>query len=172
MIWFTGDRHFRHLNRRGTGIIDYCNRPFRDILHMEEELIRRHNEIVKPEDIVYDLGDFGFGRPADLAPLLKRLNGVHVLIRGNHDGSRSACLRIGFADAIMEQELFLMLDGSVLRLRHVPPAESVPPEPGVIRLCGHVHEKWKVRNNVVNVGVDVWDFRPVSLQEIVECLER
>lgn len=47
-----------------------------------------------------------------------------------------------------------------------------PKDDGRILICGHVHEKWKTRRSpngtlMVNVGVDVWDFKPVSLDEIV-----
>jgi calcineurin-like phosphoesterase family protein len=38
-------------------------------------------------------------------------------------------------------------------------------------LCGHVHEHWRERvqdgRRVINVGVDVWGFRPVSLEELL-----
>jgi calcineurin-like phosphoesterase family protein len=38
--------------------------------------------------------------------------------------------------------------------------------------CGHVHEKWKFqatkRNVLINVGTDVWNFRPISYTEIME----
>ena len=33
-------------------------------------------------------------------------------------------------------------------------------------LCGHVHEKWKTRDRMINVGIDVWDMKPVSIEEI------
>lgn len=43
---------------------------------------------------------------------------------------------------------------------------------GELLLCGHVHEKWKSKLGpngglMINVGVDVWDYRPVSLDEII-----
>jgi calcineurin-like phosphoesterase family protein len=37
-------------------------------------------------------------------------------------------------------------------------------------LHGHVHEKWKIRDRMINVGVDVWDFFPVSIIEIEKIL--
>ena len=80
MIFFTSDQHFDHLN-----VIKYCDRPFRDISHMNEELIRLHNETVAPEDIVYHLGDFSLNKRAP-EQVLYRLNGEHHLAAaGNHD---------------------------------------------------------------------------------------
>jgi calcineurin-like phosphoesterase family protein len=35
-------------------------------------------------------------------------------------------------------------------------------------LCGHVHNMWKRNGNCFNVGVDVWDFRPVTMSQIME----
>jgi calcineurin-like phosphoesterase family protein len=31
---------------------------------------------------------------------------------------------------------------------------------------GHIHEKWRLRGRMINVGVDAWDFTPAA-EEIV-----
>jgi calcineurin-like phosphoesterase family protein len=36
-----------------------------------------------------------------------------------------------------------------------------------IILCGHVHEKWLRKDNKINVGVDQWDFKPITLEQIL-----
>ena len=56
-FWFTGDSHFNHTN-----IIKYTDRPFKDIYHMNETIIKNWNERVKDEDTVFHLGDFCFKR--------------------------------------------------------------------------------------------------------------
>lgn len=48
----------------------------------EEMLIQRHNDVVKPDDIVVFLGDFAFNSPSNWA---SKLNGKKYLILGNHD---------------------------------------------------------------------------------------
>jgi len=53
--WWTSDYHFSHFN-----IIRYCNRPFKTVEEMNETIIRKHNERVKPKDTVFFLGDFIF----------------------------------------------------------------------------------------------------------------
>lgn len=33
---------------------------------------------------------------------------------------------------------------------------------------GHVHEHWKFKPGMANVGVDVWGFKPVEIQQILQ----
>ena len=54
-IWFTSDLHLGHGN-----IIKYCNRPFKDIEHMNRALIDNWNSRVKLNDVVFHVGDFCF----------------------------------------------------------------------------------------------------------------
>lgn len=62
--FFTSDNHFSH-----TAIVGYCERPFRDVEEMNEEMVRRWNEVVRPTDHVYHLGDFALGPSGTAAPL-------------------------------------------------------------------------------------------------------
>ena len=55
-IFFTSDSHFGHEN-----IIRFCKRPFNSVREMNEELIHRWNSKVRPNDIVFHLGDFCWG---------------------------------------------------------------------------------------------------------------
>lgn len=152
--WFTSDTHFKHNN-----IIEYCKRPFKDTNHMNEAMIRNWNERVKPNDQVFFLGDFCLGNPNEL---LERLSGNKVFIQGNHDYGKSLNPRIkNIVVEVGRKEAYLVhnpLDAN-------PEAE--------INLVGHVHEKWKVKrlspeSVMINVGVDVWNYRPISTQEILK----
>lgn len=62
----------------------YCSRPFATVEDMNDEMVKRWNSVVRPDDIVYYLGDFSLAkRPVEyFAPLL---HGEKHLIMGNHD---------------------------------------------------------------------------------------
>ena len=66
-VFFTSDTHFNHTN-----IIRFCNRPFKDVSHMNETIISNWNRVVGPEDIVFHLGDFCLGGSAEWVNVLNR----------------------------------------------------------------------------------------------------
>lgn len=80
--YIISDLHLGHAN-----IIKYCNRPFSSVEEMDKTIIDNWNTIVKPEDEVYFLGDFCFGRPGQKVSkeYREKLNGKIHLILGNHD---------------------------------------------------------------------------------------
>lgn len=157
--WWTSDEHYGH-----HAIIRFSGRPFGDVDEMRDELVRRHNERVSAGDEVWHLGDFAMNR-ANVASLLRRLNGRHVLVAGNHDACHPChrhheamklyYLRAGFRDVF--QSIRLSWGQTSVLVTHMPP---VAPEwandvrypewrPDVrdvdVVLHGHVHEKWRVR---------------------------
>jgi calcineurin-like phosphoesterase family protein len=160
-IWVTSDTHFGHTN-----IIKYCSRPFKDVTHMNEELILNWNNCVKEGDIVYHLGDFGFGSYQDLRKIRLRLNGNINFIRGNHDKAiQNSSDIFGFVKDFYEikiEDLFVVMC-------HYPLLTWQKENRGAINLSGHTHNaSWLVRPNRkgIHVGVDAWDFKPVSWEEI------
>ena len=83
MTYFTSDLHFGHAN-----IMNFHPnfRKFQNINDMDNTLIRLWNSRVNPCDEVYNLGDVSFHKDFEQTlKILKRLNGKHVLILGNHD---------------------------------------------------------------------------------------
>lgn len=55
--FFIADTHFNHAN-----IIRYCKRPFSNVEEMNNVLIENINSKVGEADILWHLGDWGFGR--------------------------------------------------------------------------------------------------------------
>lgn len=180
--WFTSDHHFGHAN-----IIKYCNRPFDGTHDMNVAMEAAWNEVVEPNDLVYYLGDFAMN--ANLVSLLvSKLNGIKILIPGNHDkcwqktepGNRWFAHYIDAGFQSIEQQMTLEIAEQQVLLNHLPYRNLKEPEQKYFAqrpvdkngwlIHGHVHQRWKVNNKQVNVSVDAWNFKPVSLDEIVEII--
>jgi len=114
---------------------------------------------VKDDDTVFHLGDFCFNKK-QYKPLLKRLKGHIVHIKGNHD--RSSQTRI--------KDLTLAVNNKIWQLIHNPAEAS-----NNIVICGHVHNSFHVYKDkegilYVNVGVDVNDYTPISLEQVMNLI--
>ncbi|MEE2951832.1 MAG: metallophosphoesterase [Pseudomonadota bacterium] len=156
--FFTADNHFGH-----AGVIDMCARPFKSVGRMDSEMVARWNAVVTPGDTVWHLGDFAYKMPLDDAhKIFKMLNGRKHLVVGNHD---KATVKTWAWESVHELKE-IALDGRRVVLCHYPLAEW----PGFFRdsihLFGHVHGARTIPG-AVDVGVDCWDFRPVTLDEIL-----
>jgi calcineurin-like phosphoesterase family protein len=161
--WFISDTHFSHAN-----VIRYAGRPFQSIIEMNEKLIENWNALVAPEDMVFFLGDFGFGSTGFLKSLCARLLGNKICIRGNHDGTPKKMHNIGFSLVI--ESAFIKIGRHSVELVHIP-SQEVPLH---FQLHGHVHEKRpnKLKDRQLNLSVEVWDYRPVPEKTIVAILDR
>lgn len=161
-VYLISDEHYGHEK-----IIDSCSRPFKNTREYESISIKNHNSIVAPEDTVYHLGDVFWGDQWQrLAALLKRLNGTHHLILGNHD------VRIpvwNFVEAgFTSVHTSLMLDGYLLI--HDPAVAGVFPDWKVIH--GHVHGMGlNIAPNCYNVSVEMHNYSPVNFDVIKEYFE-
>ncbi len=162
MRWFVSDTHFMHRN-----ILRYCDRPFDSIKEHDEELIRRWNEVVHENDTVYHLGDFALGPKFRIAEIVEQLNGHIILIRGNHDKKPSFYYDVGFHEVYDYKWIDFNREHKVL-LCHYPNVRFEHSRH--ILLHGHNHAKDVGSEGVYNVGVDAWEFRPVSEKEILELL--
>jgi calcineurin-like phosphoesterase family protein len=79
-VFFTSDTHFGHKR-----IIELANRPFRDIDHMNEMIVRYWNDTVGPDDYVFHCGDVALGPIRESLEIVRRLSGIKILVIGNHD---------------------------------------------------------------------------------------
>ncbi len=153
-VWFTADTHFGHDN-----IIRFCSRPFAAADDMDRGLIARWNERVSENDEVWHLGDFCWKDPR---PYLPKLNGRKHLVTGNHEPmARTA---VGWASVQPYKEL--SLGGDLLVLFHYGLRVWNRSHHGAIHLYGHSHGRLPGDSQCCDVGVDCWDLRPVSLDEI------
>lgn len=161
-IWFTSDHHFSHAN-----ILKYTNRPFADTDEMNRALVKNYKEKVKPTDQVYFLGDFAFGNHEKI---LRLLPGVKYLIRGNHDQkiSDAKFLQWGFHFIKDVYELKLPNEKFGIWLSHYAHLTWPKKHFGNWHLFGHSHGKIIGQRLSADVGVDCWNYYPVSLEELKE----
>ena len=157
-VFFTADTHFGH-----GGALGLFRRPFASVSEMDQTIIRQWNETVSADDEVWHLGDFAVRRPTDeIRQILAALHGKVHLITGNNDAPDKVR---GFAS--VQPYLELEMDGGFLVLCHYPFRSWNRMARGAINLHGHSHGRLKPMPRQVDVGVDVWDFRPISLAEIL-----
>lgn len=125
----------------------------------------RWNAAVAPDDTVWHLGDLARSRDPDaLAALLASLNGTKHLIAGNNDGPATlACP--GFASVAHYAEI--AVDGRALVLCHYALRTWNGMGRGSVNLHGHSHGRLSPMTRQFDVGVDVFDFTPVRLAEIL-----
>lgn len=174
-IFFTSDTHFCHDN-----IIKYCKRPFKDIDENNEELIRRWNEKVPEDGIVFHLGDVAFGDPNKVDSILKRLNGKINLVIGNHDWRRIVSQH-AWRFEMMTQQVNMKIGKRHIILNHYPMlcfSGAWRGEDATYQLFGHVHtspytdegldqQRLKMLfTSQYDVGVDNNNFTPVSWEEV------
>jgi calcineurin-like phosphoesterase family protein len=161
-IWFTADQHFDH-----DGIISACNRPFQTTRHMNKEIIKRYQTFVNDEDDVYIIGDLCLKGPEYLPfykNIIKQLPGQKHLIFGNHDKlSWEQYIDVGFT-SVHSSLIIKNKIGVKYILNHDPASSCI--NRNLLWLCGHIHNLFRTCKNVINVGVDVWDYRPVSIEQI------
>lgn len=164
MIYVISDLHLGHAN-----IIKYCNRPFATVDEMNSALIKNWNDIVKPEDTVYFLGDFALGPKEAFRRFTACLNGHKHFIFGNHDHiSRSQVLEAGWESA--QYQMTVEYKGYTFQLQHHPDTD-VPADR--ILVYGHVHEKTatNVPHKSFCACVEVNDYKPVTLDYIIDNFE-
>ena len=176
-IWFTSDTHFCHEN-----IIRFSGRPFANAAEMNEELIRRWNETVPEDGIVFHLGDFCMGGSRDWNDIIFRLHGKIYLILGNHDMKN---IKQGFMQRfeLVTQQMSIRVGGQGIILNHNPFLCYGGSYRDVWQLFGHVHSGPLSQTGVdlprlrmlfplqYDVGVDNNDFRPVSFSEVKAKIE-
>lgn len=148
-------------------ICEYCSRPYTYLHEMDNALIRNWNELVQPEDTIYHLGDFSFKSNQ----YVDKLNGYKILIKGNHDHDKYDKL----FDEVYDMAELKIGEFNCL-LIHQPLEEDRQYkkwEPDVrwgeqydYIVCGHIHQLWKVNGKHINVGVDVWDYKPIHIDTL------
>lgn len=159
--WFTADTHFGHGN-----IIKYCQRPFSSHEEMDEVMIQRFNEVLRPGDLLYHLGDIAWSS-WDLSQL-RRLNtkAIHLVL-GNHDKHKLSeyqqyCQWVG-----VYKEIHVDAGDVATCLFHYAQRTWHSKGRGGFQLYGHSHGSLEPGlDRSMDVGVDTHNFYPYSWDEV------
>ena len=166
-VFLVSDTHFGHAGvcRFTDSVTGEKIRPWTDPNEMDEEMVKRWNETVRPKDKVYHLGDVVINRKA--LSIMSRLNGDKVLIRGNHDIFRDDEYRQYFR----ELRAYHVMNGMILS--HIPIHTESLGRFGT-NIHGHLHAN-RVMTGIKNSEIDVryhcvcveqTDYAPISLEEV------
>ena len=158
--WVWSDQHLGHAN-----IIEYCNRPFRDVAEMDEAFFSAWEAHVGPEDWVVFVGDLAMGRALNEGTF-ERVHGLpgkrKILVPGNHDvTAKGGVLRVEGFDAIYAM-LFAKGEPQLV-FTHVP-LQEVPE--GWVNIHGHTHDRPATDTPHINVSVEQLYFAPVLLSRL------
>ena len=178
-FWFIGDTHFGHRN-----IIKYCKRPFSDVQEQDEVMVANWNALIKPGDVVWHHGDFGFFKtPEEGNKVLARLNGAITLIKGNHDSSK-IINKMKFQNIIMLKEWRVPPSNvKMVTMCHYPMDCYRGSHRGEWHTHGHTHAMLGRGHRLrLDVGVDSKlckkgehprdRFRPLHLDEVIKEFRR
>jgi calcineurin-like phosphoesterase family protein len=158
-LWFTSDTHFADPR-----VLRIDRRPFASMAEHDAALIQSWNELVRPEDEIWHLGDFARGTTEAVEALLAGLNGTKHLIVGNNDPEATLASR-GWASVQHYAEL--RIDGQLYVMCHYPFRTWNQMGKKSINLHGHSHGKLTPMPRQFDVGVDAQDLRPKVIEEIV-----
>lgn len=159
-IFIIADTHFGDENIRL-----YEERPFPDTETMDCEIIRRWNETVDEDDLVYHLGDFCSQGEQRCRELTAQLKGRKFLIIGNHDRylSTQKWREIGFEECydlpVVLKEFFILSHEPLYMCRSMPYAN----------LFGHVHNVPSYRSvssRSACVSVERINYTPILLETL------
>lgn len=189
-IFVASDIHFNHRN-----ILKYCphrrsGRPMPEtdydianmVSDMNEKIVANWNNVVEPEDEVFILGDVAMGQIDKAPALIRRLNGLKHLIKGNHDKSLVKHINKSDGDFNSYKSLFASIHDVLemghkteagkkvsLFMSHYPHHSWNGMNQGAIMLHGHLHgSPHTVTGRIKDVGIDTNNLFPYRMDAVVE----
>lgn len=187
--WFTADTHFGHAN-----IVKYCQRPFlspeeqekvsvdprgkwkvsKDTINRHDEvLLQSINELVMPDDTLWILGDFCWGKEKEAASYLDRITCKNIhFVWGNHDHSS-----IGHLFQSEMQQGVIRVQGQLIWLNHYPMRSWDGRFHGSWHLYGHVHNRFAEADREAqhmltkDVGMDACNYQPISFDKLTDYMK-
>lgn len=153
--------------------MEYCERPYKSVKEMHQQLAFNHNQLVTDDDELWFLGDLCFMSPEFVGRVRKEVDkfkGKKHIVLGNHDEWKARTyLNAGFTT--VHTAMWFDHEGYTFYMMHDPAEYTVVQNnPKAIMLCGHIHQLFQhllPAKRVINVGVDAWNMKPVSFSDII-----
>jgi calcineurin-like phosphoesterase family protein len=129
---------------------------------------------VSSKDTVYHLGDFGFGPAEDLRKIAGKLHGRIHFIKGNHDKPTTLDV-IGKRFSTVKDVAIItpQYNGrkQTIFLSHYAHRSWFKSNHGSWHLWGHSHSNMPPYGLSFDVGVDCWNFTPITLEQVAEKIQ-
>lgn len=184
-VLFTSDLHLGHANIILTcgRNLEGCGENLATVDEMNDFLIRKWNEKVKEDDIVYILGDLSYRSSISVKTYLKQLKGRKHLIVGNHDcqWQKNIANINDYFESVSDMKV-IRLGEKLITLCNYPLLEwngsrrAKNQQTSISWLIhGHIHNSRDnvfeyIRDNLpcaLNCGVDINGFEPVTFEELL-----
>jgi calcineurin-like phosphoesterase family protein len=182
-VYFASDYHLDHKS-----VIKFDQRPFKNVNEMNDELIKRWNDVISDDDIVFYLGDLSHrSSPKRVKYLIDQLNGKIHLIKGNHDKDHDLNKIKDRFESIGHYMDLYVRDNDVSQdffqqivLFHYPIYSWNRAHYGSWQLHGHCHQslvstdfgKEFYKRKVLDMGCNAWDYKPVSYETIKDIMSK
>ncbi len=165
-IWFTSDQHLFHDN-----IIRLVSRPFDNVDVMGQTILDNLNAVVRPQDVLFSLGDYVWEGSVQWMKDNLNCKNIYSCV-GNHDSEPD--LRKVFGPNKVRDIWHIKVNDQPIVLCHYRMDVWDKSHYGSWHLWGHSHTK-RVPPGAhddndhkfsVDVGVDYWDYKPVSFDQL------
>lgn len=164
--YFTGDWHLGHAN-----IIKYLNRPFYSVGEMNDIIISNFYNTIKLNAVVYFIGDLSFDKAIIEDFFAKLPKNIHFhFISGNHDKKTEYIVKY-FVDSYSNMK-DIKINGNKITLCHYAMRVWNCSHFNSWQLYGHSHGTLNPIGKQCDVGVDNWNFYPVSFEQIKEYMNK
>lgn len=172
-IYFISDTHFSHQNILKFKSSDdklIRGSMFSSIEDHDETIIKNWNDMVKPQDKIYHLGDVFFGSQERFNSIHRRLNGQKRLLPGNHDPIKflSGKNPLNSQHYFQKIQLWRLFKDHNFIATHVPVHETTFRTSVDYNVHGHVHENSLESINYINISLENTNYKPVHIDELIK----
>lgn len=167
-VFLTSDAHFSHIQP-----FVWEARGYESVEQMNEEQVRKWNEVVGPEDEVWFLGDGMMNDNVAGIECFKQLKGKIRVVRGNHDTDARVKLYEELGIEVVDAK-YLKYKKKMFFLSHYPILIANGEDEcwlATWNLHGHTHQTENFNPEhefMYHVGVDSHNGYPISLDDIIE----